>query len=236
MKLRGRCGATAQDFAGVGSRRLVGWRSLDLSRAQFRVCYKQDGKDVIKVLGEVQVYDQIMLSIMENDNGNQLRLALFKYFGYASFRESQEEIIRAAIDGRDVLCVACTGFGKSLIYQLPALLWNHEVLVSPGLAQPFDKVVLVVCPLISLMEDQVEQLNLSSRFKRKVAAFIGTGQVDDAVEEDARKGAFCLVYATPEKLMKPSGRALLCGLHGRLALIAIDEAHCISVGRRHTAL
>jgi ATP-dependent DNA helicase RecQ len=140
-----------------------------------------------------------------------LRTALKNYFGYSSFRPLQEEIIRDALAGRDVFVLMPTGGGKSLCFQLPAL-------VRPGLT-------IVVSPLISLMKDQVDALQASG-----VAATF----LNSAVEgDDARarwrglhRGEFSLLYVAPERLMLDS--FLERALNWNVAQIAIDEAHCIS--------
>ena len=139
-------------------------------------------------------------------------LALLKqYFGYVSFRPLQEEIIRDAIAGRDVMALLPTGGGKSLCFQLPALAR--------------DGLTVVVSPLIALMKDQVDALTASG----VPATFLNSSL--KAEESRARlrglhNGEFRLLYAAPERLM-------LSGMLGdlqrwRVNLFAIDEAHCIS--------
>lgn len=139
-------------------------------------------------------------------------LALLKqYFGYASFRPLQEEIIRDALAGKDVLALLPTGGGKSLCFQLPALAR--------------DGLTVVVSPLIALMKDQVDALQASG----VPATFLNSSL--KAEESRARlrglhNGEFRLLYAAPERLM-------LSGMledlqRWRVNLFAIDEAHCIS--------
>ena len=137
--------------------------------------------------------------------------ALKQYFGFSSFRPLQEQIIRDALEGRDVLALLPTGGGKSLCFQLPAL-------VRPGLT-------IVVSPLISLMKDQVDALTAGG-----VAATCLNSTVN-AEEGKARfrdlyAGRYRLLYVAPERLM-------LSGFleHAKqwdVRLIAVDEAHCIS--------
>src|SRR3990172_8408956 len=136
---------------------------------------------------------------------------LKRHFGFDAFRPLQEEIIRDSLSGRDVLAVQPTGAGKSLCFQLPAL-------VRPGLT-------VVVSPLISLMKDQVDALQASG-----VAATFLNSSVDTA-EAEARlrglhDGAYRLMYVAPERLMLPWFLSTL--QRWNVGLIAVDEAHCIS--------
>jgi ATP-dependent DNA helicase RecQ len=139
-------------------------------------------------------------------------LALLKqYFGFTSFRPFQEEIIRDALDGKDVFALLPTGGGKSLCFQLPAL-------VRPGLT-------VVVSPLIALMKDQVDALQASG-----VAATLLNSSIDGAESrarlQGLRQGDFRLLYVAPERLMLPGFVSDL--KQWNVNLFAIDEAHCIS--------
>jgi ATP-dependent DNA helicase RecQ len=132
-------------------------------------------------------------------------------FGYAEFRGYQEEIIAAAMAGRDTLVLLPTGGGKSLCYQIPALL-------SEG-------VTLVVSPLIALMQDQVaalEQLGVDAAFLNSTL----TIAQERAVLERLESGALKLLYIAPERLMQERTLSQLKAC--RVSLIAIDEAHCVS--------
>ena len=132
-------------------------------------------------------------------------------FGYDSFWHPQEEIIKDILGGRDVLAVMPTGGGKSLCYQLPALV--------------FRGVTLVVSPLIALMKDQVDALNangIPSRFINSGMTFRETLEV----QKEVRAGDVKLLYVAPERLPVPGFRRFLRDIN--LDLIAIDEAHCIS--------
>src|SRR2546429_1664301 len=137
--------------------------------------------------------------------------ALKNYFGYDAFRPLQEEIIRDALAGRDVFALMPTGGGKSLCFQLPALLR--------------DGLTIVVSPLISLMKDQVDALQTSG-----IAATFLNSALDrhEAVERlrGLHRGEYRLLYVAPERLMLDGffERAL----NWNIAQIAIDEAHCIS--------
>src|SRR5262245_11397185 len=132
-------------------------------------------------------------------------------FGFESFRPGQADIIRTILEGRDVLAVMPTGSGKSLCYQLPALLR--------------DGLTVVVSPLIALMRNQVAQL----RGYGVAAASLNSGnhysENDDALAAMAR-GTLRIVYVAPERLAMPQMIALL--KRAKVALLAVDEAHCIS--------
>ena len=137
--------------------------------------------------------------------------ALLPRFGLTDFRPGQREVIETVLAGQDCLCVMPTGGGKSLCYQLPAL-------AKPG-------VTLVVSPLIALMKDQVDQLEA----RGLSATFINSTL--DAAEQQARlqamaAGHYPLVYVVPERFRSP--RFLEALRAAKLALLAVDEAHCIS--------
>jgi ATP-dependent DNA helicase RecQ len=132
-------------------------------------------------------------------------------FGYKAFRGSQQEVIGAAMAGRDSLVVMPTGGGKSLCYQVPALQQEG--------------VGLVVSPLIALMQDQVSALQELG----VDAGFLNSNQRADEqrqVISRLQNGSLKLLYVAPERLAADSTRRLLAGL--RVSLIAIDEAHCVS--------
>ena len=135
---------------------------------------------------------------------------LKRYFGYDSFRPLQEEIIRTVLDGRDSLVLMPTGGGKSICYQLPALLCEGTA--------------IVVSPLISLMKDQVESLCANG-----VAAGALNSSNDETENAVLRRacmeGSLKLLYISPEKLIAEANY-LLRDMH--ISLFAIDEAHCIS--------
>ena len=136
---------------------------------------------------------------------------LKKYFGYAEFRPLQQEIIRDALAGRDVFALMPTGGGKSLCFQLPALL-RHGL-------------TIVVSPLISLMKDQVDALQTSG-----IAATFLNSALDrqEALERlrGLNRGEYRMLYVAPERLMLDG--FLERALNWNIAQIAIDEAHCIS--------
>ncbi|RMG17038.1 MAG: DNA helicase RecQ [Bacteroidetes bacterium] len=141
----------------------------------------------------------------------QAKQALKHYFGYDSFRPLQAEVIDSVLDQQDVLVIMPTGGGKSICYQIPAL-------INDGLC-------IVVSPLIALMKDQVEGL----RQNGVAAAFINSSQSYQQQEEvmtQAIDGQLKLLYVSPERLCSGDFGAFLSRI--RVNLIAIDEAHCIS--------
>jgi ATP-dependent DNA helicase RecQ len=139
------------------------------------------------------------------------RYVLQSVFGYEDFRPHQEPIVRRMLRGDDALVIMPTGGGKSLCYQLPAM-------IRPGVG-------IVVSPLISLMQDQVDALRqLGVRAAYWNSSLPRSEQ--RAVAEQLRDGRLDLCYVAPERLLKPSFLDLL--QHVDRALVAIDEAHCIS--------
>ena len=136
---------------------------------------------------------------------------LTEYFGHTAFRPGQEALVDAILQGRDALGVMPTGGGKSLCYQVPALL-------LPGLT-------LVVSPLISLMKDQVAALTAAG----VPAAFINSSLTSPQMQEayaGVRRGAYKILYVAPERLEAPGFARLLQDV--LVSLLAVDEAHCIS--------
>ena len=143
--------------------------------------------------------------------GEELAVALKRYFGHASFRANQREIIEAVLAGRDVFAALPTGGGKSLCYQLPALL-------SAGLT-------VVVSPLIALMKDQVD----NAQRLGIPATFLNSSLRPEEARERwhaLASGGMRLLYASPERIANDEFRTAL-GRFG-LSFIAVDEAHCIS--------
>ena len=136
---------------------------------------------------------------------------LRQMFGYDTFRPLQEDIITSVLDGQDALAIMPTGSGKSLCYQLPALL-------LPGLT-------VVVSPLISLMEDQVTQLRESGIPAVALNSSLDYSAYQWTVEQ-IRAGTVKLLYAAPETLLRPDVLLLLEQV--RVDCLTIDEAHCIS--------
>jgi len=139
--------------------------------------------------------------------------ALQKYFGYSNFRHRQEEIIAHTLNCKDVLVLMPTGGGKSLCYQLPAVLLN-------GLT-------IVISPLIALMKDQVDSLNINGI----PAAFLNSSQSPDEQQqlmEKLRNNHIKLLYMAPERLFGADNKLIAFLQTLRVVQIAIDEAHCIS--------
>ncbi|MGZ4031210.1 MAG: DNA helicase RecQ, partial [Tumebacillaceae bacterium] len=136
---------------------------------------------------------------------------LKQYYGYSSFRKGQERIITSILSGNDTLGIMPTGGGKSICYQIPAL-------ILPG-------ITLVISPLISLMKDQVDALHSIGVPAAYINSSLSAGEVEDRMEL-ARMGEYKLLYMAPERLESDRFRAQLQALN--ISLVAIDEAHCIS--------
>jgi ATP-dependent DNA helicase RecQ len=141
----------------------------------------------------------------------QLHALLKTRFGYDRFLPMQEEVITSVLEGRDSLVLMPTGGGKSLCYQLPALL--------------MDGVVLVVSPLIALMKDQVDALSANGIPAAFINSTISNREID-RIQLEAVRGRVNLLYVAPERLAVPRFREFLRAF--RPSLIAVDEAHCIS--------
>ena len=136
--------------------------------------------------------------------------ALKRYFGYDSFRENQHEIITHVLDGNDALVLMPTGGGKSLCYQIPALV--------------LDGTTVVISPLISLMKDQVEALRANGIAAEALNS--GNDSTDDLmIRRRCVAGEVKLLYISPERALAESDHLLS---HMKLSLLAVDEAHCIS--------
>lgn len=148
---------------------------------------------------------------MSSATALDLREALQQYFGYSSFRGPQEEIIRVLLSGKSVMVIMPTGAGKSLCYQLPALL-------MPGTA-------LVISPLIALMKNQVDQMQAYDI----PAVFLNSSLSKREYEEVKRsclRGEVKLLYVAPETLLTEHFQEFLHQL--KVSFVAVDEAHCIS--------
>ncbi len=140
-----------------------------------------------------------------------IKTALKKYFGYESFKPGQEAIINSIIQGRDALGVLPTGGGKSVCYQIPALL-------LPGIC-------LVISPLIALMKDQVDALNVLGIPAAFINSAMSIGEIRTRMAE-ASQGRYKLLYVAPERLASEQFTSLLQKLS--ISMLAIDEAHCVS--------
>lgn len=136
---------------------------------------------------------------------------LKQYFGYDSFRPGQEVLIDAILEGRDVLGIMPTGAGKSVCYQVPALL-------LPG-------ITLVISPLISLMKDQVQALNQAGVHAAYINSSLTEKQIAKALEL-AGRGQYKIIYVAPERL--ETREFLLFIKKVSISMLTVDEAHCIS--------
>ncbi len=136
---------------------------------------------------------------------------LKKYFGYASFREGQECIVNTILSGRDALAIMPTGAGKSICYQLPALM-------LPG-------ITIVISPLISLMQDQVKALNSAGIRAAYINSSLTESQISKALDY-AVQGVYKIIYVAPERLETWEFRQFAA--KAEISMVTVDEAHCIS--------
>lgn len=137
--------------------------------------------------------------------------ALKHYFGYNSFREGQEKLIDSILAGRDALGIMPTGSGKSLCFQIPALM--------------MDGITLVISPLISLMKDQVTTLNQAGIHAAYLNSSLTANQYYKALAY-AREGRYPIIYVAPERLV--TDEFLDFALHTKISMVAVDETHCVS--------
>ena len=144
-------------------------------------------------------------------NQNSKLQILERFFGYTEFRPGQEGLIDAVLSGRDVFGIMPTGGGKSMCYQIPALLLSG--------------ITLVVSPLISLMRDQVLALKAAGVPAAYINSTLNAAQMR-AVYRNMRAGQYKIIYVAPERLDYPGFGSLVENLH--ISFIAVDEAHCIS--------
>jgi len=148
-----------------------------------------------------------------SDSGiyNTPKEALKAVFGYDSFRPGQEAVINAILEGRDILAVMPTGAGKSLCYQVPAMLLSG--------------ITLVISPLISLMQDQVKALNEAGVDAAFINSSLSEKEMHDTFK-NATKGQYKIIYVAPERLMSEGFVRLAKDIE--ISMITVDEAHCIS--------
>jgi ATP-dependent DNA helicase RecQ len=144
-------------------------------------------------------------------SNSEAREALQRFFGFPDFREGQAEVVEAVLDGRSAVVVMPTGGGKSLCFQLPAMMMQG--------------VTLVVSPLIALMKDQVDQLaarGIPTTFINSSLSYSETGRRLGEI----RRGQHKLVYVAPERFRSQSFLDAIGEV--KVKLFAVDEAHCIS--------
>ena len=148
-------------------------------------------------------------------SSSEIRNTLKNFFGFDSFKGDQEEIIQHLLDGNDCFVLMPTGGGKSLCYQLPAIM--------------MDGVAIVISPLIALMKNQVDAIRGFVEGGDSIAHFLNSSlnksQVD-AVHFDIMSGRTKILYVAPESLTKPENVSFLQGI--KISFYAVDEAHCIS--------
>lgn len=152
--------------------------------------------------------DEKMMLVEEKD---ALKERLKEIFGYSQFRGSQETIIRNLLEGKNTFVIMPTGAGKSLCYQLPAM-------IKDGLA-------VVISPLIALMKNQVDQMNAYGVNARFLNSTLSKGEIT-RLKKDAMNGNVKLLYVAPESLNKEETIEFLRKVN--VSFVAIDEAHCIS--------
>jgi len=143
---------------------------------------------------------------------DRLHLILQRYFGHSAFNPYQQEIIRDLLDGRDVLAVLATGGGKSLCYQVPAIIG--------------DGITLVISPLIALMKDQVDDLQargIGAEALNSACSYTATRRILSEMDE----GLIQILYVSPEKAVSDDFLQRIASMP--VTLIAVDEAHCISM-------
>ena len=142
---------------------------------------------------------------------NRAREILEKYFGYRDFRGGQEKVIQSLLDGQDTIAIMPTGSGKSVTYQVPALL--------------FEGITIVISPLISLMKDQVDGLNQMGISATFINSSLSQRESHSRIQRMVQ-GEYKLVYLSPERLESEEFNATISSLP--IVFVAVDEAHCVS--------
>ena len=156
----------------------------------------------------------INIEIEKKDISKDLSVAktiLKQYFGYDSFKQGQEEIINTILNGGDALAIMPTGAGKSICYQVPALM--------------LEGITIVVSPLISLMQDQVKALNSAGIHAAFINSSLNDSQITSVLKH-AQQGEYKIIYVAPERLENNGFISLSKELH--VSMVSVDEAHCIS--------
>jgi ATP-dependent DNA helicase RecQ len=148
---------------------------------------------------------------VKNMKNSAVNALLKQYFGYDDFRNGQSEVIEHILKGNDVLAIMPTGAGKSICYQIPALM--------------FEGVTIVISPLISLMKDQVDTLCETGIKAVFINSSLGLKEFRDVVSA-AKMGRYKLIYVAPERLETDSFLELITSI--KVSMVAVDEAHCVS--------
>ena len=138
---------------------------------------------------------------------------LKQYFGYDTFREGQRPLIDSVLKGRDVLGIMPTGAGKSMCFQIPALM--------------MEGITLVISPLISLMKDQVGALNQAGVHAAFLNSSLTMGQYVKALRL-AKEGRYKIIYVAPERLETEGFLEFALSENVHISFLAVDEAHCVS--------
>ncbi len=149
-------------------------------------------------------------------DSKHLHSILKKYFNFDSFRGDQEDIMNRLIQGEHALVIRTTGFGKSLCYQMPAAVFQDQG----------DGLVLVLSPLIALMEDQVQHARKKGLHARAIHSGMAKKEKDQVLRE-LSSGKISLLYVTPERFRKSEFLSMI--EKAKVLLLAVDEAHCISL-------
>lgn len=143
--------------------------------------------------------------------GEKPEEVLKRYFGYDSFRNGQQQLVNALLEGNDVFGIMPTGAGKSICYQIPALM--------------FSGITLVISPLISLMMDQVKALNQAGIHAAYLNSSLTRRQYELALSY-AAQGRYKIIYVAPERLLTKT--FLDFAIHAPISFVSVDEAHCVS--------
>ena len=163
------------------------------------------------MVGFCIIFYESVVAEEKGQEGMNARENLKVYFGYDSFREGQERIIDSILAGQDVLAIMPTGAGKSICYQVPALM-------LPG-------ITIVISPLISLMQDQVKALNEVGIPAAYVNSSLSESQISKVLEQ-VEQGVYKILYVAPERLESPG--FVQFAAKADVSMVTVDEAHCIS--------
>ncbi|KAL2325530.1 hypothetical protein Fmac_024588 [Flemingia macrophylla] len=172
----------------------------------------QEHKEYLPDFNPIELSEPLQAqdSDVASDWERKVSILMQKHFGFSSLKSFQKEALSSWVAHKDCLVLAATGSGKSLCFQIPALLSG--------------KVVVVISPLISLMHDQCVKLT-----KQGISAcFLGSGQPDNTVEQKAMRGLYSIVYVCPETVLRLVQPLQKLAESRGIALFAIDEVHCVS--------